>query len=138
MPAASTHSSGSHSPLRILVAEDDPEMRRLVIEALRKDGYDVREASDGAELLFALSVQHAHAEDQVDLIVSDIRMPFSNGLEIVESLRRVREHVPIILMTAFGDDDARARAKRVGATLFDKPFEISALRAAVRSALTPT
>ena len=73
---------------RVIVAEDDPEMRRLVVEALRKDGHHVTEAADGGRLL----VQIAEAFDRdpslsaVDVIVSDVRMPVCNGIELLERL----------------------------------------------------
>ncbi|HTQ48741.1 MAG TPA: response regulator [Polyangiaceae bacterium] len=118
---------------RVIVAEDDPEMRRLVVEALRKDGHHVTEVSDGGRLL----VQIAEAFDrdptlsQVDVIVSDVRMPVCNGIELLERLADARWGVPVILMTAFGDEDTRKRAARIGAVLFDKPLSLEALRDAV-------
>ena len=92
---------------RVLVAEDDPEMRRLVVEALRKDGHDVIEASDGGRLLVHL----AEAFDRdptlacLDVVVSDMRMPVCSGLDLFERLAEARWKVPFILMTAFGDED---------------------------------
>ncbi len=119
-----------HTPPCVLVAEDDAEMRRLVVEALRRDGYDVREARDGGELLGAAS-QSA----EVDLIVSDVRMPAFTGMQILAALRDGGSTVPVILMTAFGDDDTRARAETLGAILFDKPFALDDLRTAVMNML---
>ena len=127
-----------HSPPRVLVAEDDAEMRRVVTDALRKDGYDVREAPDGGRLLNAITALYANPAAMVDLIVSDIRMPICGGLQIVESLRQARWNIPVILMTAFGDDETRAQAMRLGALLFDKPFAMADLRAVVRSLLFPS
>lgn len=129
---------------RVLVAEDDPEMRRLVVEALRKDGHQVTEAADGGRLL----VHIAEAFDRdpslslVDVIVTDVRMPVCTGLEILERLADARWRVPTILMTAFGDEDTRRRAERIGAVLFDKPLSLDALRDAVnrlaRGSIVPT
>lgn len=130
---------------RVLVAEDDPEMRRLVVEALRKDGHQVTEATDGGRLL----VHIAEAFDRdpslslVDVIVSDVRMPVCSGLELLERLADARWRVPVILMTAFGDEDTRKRAERIGAVLFDKPLSLEALRetvnrlAALRGSVPP-
>src|ERR1035441_4075980 len=108
---------------RVLVAEDDPEMRRLVVEALRKDGHEVMEATDGGRMLVRL----AEAFDRdpallsVDVIVSDMRMPVCNGLDLLERLAEARWRIPCILMTAFGDDETRKRVDRIGAVLLDKP-----------------
>ncbi len=124
-----------HSPPRVVVAEDDDEMRRLVVEALRKDGYEVEEARDGGRLLVRAAAYYTHraAVADVDLIVSDIRMPICSGLQILQGLREAHWHIPVILMTAFGDDATRARAEKLGAILFDKPFDIDDLRTAVQS-----
>lgn len=120
---------------RILVAEDDAEMRRLVVEILRKDGHEVFEAADGRGLLAALTAQVADnlSFPALDLILSDVRMPVHNGLEALEQLARGR--LSIIVMTAFADDEIRRRAARLGAVLLDKPITVSALRDAVNDSL---
>lgn len=122
-----------HDPPRILVAEDDAEMRRLVVETLRKDGYDVAEAPDGGRLLVTLAREYGKpgTEASTDLVVSDIRMPVCTGMQILEQLRAARWRVPVILMTAFGDAATRERATSLGAVLFDKPFDLDDLRTAV-------
>jgi len=119
---------------RILVADDDPEMRRLVVDALRADGYDVREASSGAGLLDQMSSYFLDGTNlPIDLVISDIRMPLITGLEMLAGLRAVDCPMDFILMTAFGDEKTQREAERLGAlALFDKPFELSALRALVR------
>jgi DNA-binding response OmpR family regulator len=123
-------------PARIVVAEDDADMRGLLAEALRKDGHDVIEAADGQRLLVAVvSAGFRETTRPVDLVVSDIRMPLGSGLDILQALRAARWTNPVILMTAFGDDETRARAEALGARLVDKPFELRALRAAVRELL---
>jgi DNA-binding response OmpR family regulator len=119
----------------VLVAEDDNDMRFLVADALRKDGYDVREAAHGGELLDLLSAQVRNPEIAVDLIISDIRMPVCNGLKVLETLRKMQWKVPVILMTAFGDDGTRSAAEELGAFLVDKPFPIDDLRTTVGSLL---
>ena len=111
-------------------------MRRLIVEALREDGNEVVEASDGGRLLVELTHGRECSYEQVDLIVSDIRMPVCSGLQIVEALRTAHCFVPIVLMTAFGDDQTRAHAETLGAILFDKPFAIDDLRTAVVNLLT--
>jgi DNA-binding response OmpR family regulator len=73
--------------------------------------------------------------DAFDLIVSDLRMPVCSGLDIVKGLREAHWNTPVILMTAFGDDETRARADKLGALLFDKPFQMNVLRLVVRNLL---
>lgn len=121
---------------RIVVAEDDPEMRRVVADALRKAGHEVVEASDGgtlSALLARASTQARFPDIALDLIITDIRMPGGNGLDIVETLRATSCRTPVILMTAFGDHETRRRSERIGAILLDKPFRMEALMQAVRA-----
>ncbi|WP_394846812.1 response regulator [Pendulispora brunnea] len=120
-----------HDPPRVLVAEDDPEMRRIVVEALRRDGYDVREAADGGRLLICIDAQSESPSAEIDLIISDVRMPVCTGLQALDAVRRTQSPLPIILMTAFGDDELRTHAEARGALLFDKPFALEDLRATV-------
>ncbi len=119
---------------RILVADDDPGMRALVAEALRKDGYEVHEVSSGAGLLERLSAFLLDgACIEIDLVISDIRMPLLSGLEMLAGLRDVECAVDFILMTAFGDEHVHREAERLGAiALLNKPFELKKLRTLVR------
>jgi len=109
-------------------------MRRLVVEALRKDGHDVIEASDGGRMLVRLAelFDKDPSMAEVDIIVSDVRMPICSGLDLIERMSEARWTVPCILMTAFGDDEIRRRAEAVGALLLDKPLSLDDLRGAVR------
>ncbi|MGA7119856.1 MAG: response regulator [Polyangiaceae bacterium] len=124
-----------HAPScpRVLVAEDDNEMRRVVVETLQKDGYAVSEVPDGGRLLVTMAREYMHEDgaELVDLLVTDIRMPICSGMQILEQLRAVHCRLPIVLMTAFGDEATRRRARTLEAVLLDKPFQIEDLRAVV-------
>jgi DNA-binding response OmpR family regulator len=126
-----------HNPPRVLVAEDDDEMRRLVVEALRRDGYEVIAVSDGGRLLVTLAhaLVGAAGAELADLMVTDIRMPVCTGMQILEQLRASQWRMPVILMTAFGDATTREHARKLDAVLFDKPFDLEDLRTAVASLL---
>lgn len=121
--------------LRILLAEDDFEMRALLSETLRSAGYEVIMCRDGWGLLEELSdslLSGSMVED-VDLVISDIRMPGVTGLEIVEGMRSINQSLPIILITAFGDRATHDRAKQHGVTaIFDKPFDMDELLAKIQ------
>ena len=123
---------------RILVAEDDHEMRRLVSDWLGREGYEVIEVSDGGQLLLRL-VRELHGrmvwDEAIDLILTDVRMPGRNGLDVIESLRSALRETPVIVMTAFGDRETRVLAMKLRAVLLDKPFRREQLVAAVRGAL---
>ncbi len=127
----------AHEPARILVAEDDEFMRRLVVEALQKDGHDVSEVSDGGRLLVALARELGRPEGAlpIDLLISDLRMPVCTGLQIFEQLRGAHCRIPLVLVTAFGDEETRNRARSLGAVLIDKPFPLVELRAVVTQLL---
>jgi DNA-binding response OmpR family regulator len=115
---------------RILVAEDDDDMRALLALALRSSGYDVAEFSDGLRLVARL----ASAEpNEFDVIVSDIRMPGASGLDVLEGLKGCKSAPPMILITAFGDSETHELARRLGAAaMFDKPFDVQDLLMEVR------
>jgi DNA-binding response OmpR family regulator len=129
---------GERKSRRVLIAEDDDEMRRLVAEALRKDGYEVLEAADAQQLLAELvrsDLWTGNRRGAIDLILTDIRMPGCSGLDIMEILREAEWQTPMILMTAFGDRETRSRAEGLGAVLLDKPFRIDVLLATVKASL---
>jgi len=112
-------------------------MRTLLAESLRSDGYRVEEAESGAALARAIAarLERRHLAS-LDLIVSDVRLPGLSGLEVIDALRSVDWSVPVIVMTAFGDEDVRAEALRLGAVaVLDKPFDVESLRSVVRRAL---
>ncbi len=123
---------------RILVAEDDDEMRALLASVLRGDGYDVTEVSDGLGLLHRLMYSKILFGDEsgFDLIISDIRMPDITGLDFLAGMQDDEYIPPVILITAFGDMRTHAEAERLGAmALFDKPLDMDDFRVAVRGAL---
>jgi CheY-like chemotaxis protein len=123
-------------PPRILLAEDDPEMRALVSGDLRRAGYGVVECADGAALLRRLESTSAKEGLGVELVIADLRMPELTGLEVLERLRGVDPFTPYILVTAFGSEETRRAAGRLGAaTVLDKPFETRALLHVVEEAI---
>jgi DNA-binding response OmpR family regulator len=115
---------------RILVADDDDEMRALLAQALRANGYEVGEYSDGLHLVARVASAHA---GPFDAIVSDIRMPGASGLTILEGLATCQGAPPVILITAFGDRETHEHARQLGAAaLLDKPFDVEELLAELR------
>ncbi|MBP3494011.1 MAG: response regulator transcription factor [Oscillospiraceae bacterium] len=87
---------------KILIAEDDRELRQLFEHVLEKNGYAVKGVSNGQEALQALD------DHYFDLIISDIMMPVMDGYELVQSLRQAGSSIPVLMITAKGSfDDMR-------------------------------
>jgi DNA-binding response OmpR family regulator len=115
---------------RVLLAEDNNDMRKLLALSLRKYGYEVIECADGRQLLnYISSFFFPYEETEVfQLIISDIRMPGFTGLEVLERMHNCKAFPPMVLITAFGDEEIHAQARRFGAAaIFDKPFDIDEL-----------
>lgn len=139
---ASVDSDTEHAPAlrkrRILVAEDDASLRRLIAISLIRDGYEVAEAADGSELLDLLgsALVKGGTATSFDLVVSDIRMPGWTGLDLVAGLHRWPWGPPILLMTAFGSAEVHSQAQRLGAVaVLDKPFDLDDFRTVVANLL---
>jgi len=125
------------SPPRILVAEDNLDMRQLVADCLRRDGYEVQEVADGDELLVRIEETFAlqRTAKRLDLVVTDVNMPGYTGLEILTGIRDAGLTIPVILMTASQNDSLRAEAGSLHAAFLQKPFLAEQLRELVRSVL---
>lgn len=114
---------------RILVIEDDPAIRRGVVDALRFASYQVFECKDGSSV---------HAIDW-DLLLLDLVLPSADGLEILRDVRARWATQPVIIMTARGAEDDRVRGLKLGADDYVvKPFGIKELLARVEAVLRRT
>jgi CheY-like chemotaxis protein len=121
-------------PPRVIIAEDEPDVRRLLAVALRGLGYEIIEARSGAELLDEIGdgLLTDDPTKRPDAIISDIRMPGLTGLEILMGLRQANWPTVIMLMTAYPSRETREEAERLGAdAFFEKPFDIDDLMTAV-------
>jgi CheY-like chemotaxis protein len=125
-------------PPCVLVAEDDPEFRRLIASALRREGFEVVEVRSGNELLEQVgsSLLDRKHRTRFDVILTDLRMPGKSGLDILSGLDQGGITTPVLLMTAFGDDRTQALARRFGALgVLNKPFDLDDLITAVADAV---
>jgi DNA-binding response OmpR family regulator len=124
---------------RVILAEDDDNMRALVADILRDEGLDVEEVPDGRSLLLRLgeAVLRRRRGTGIDLVVSDVRMPFCSGLDVLKKIALTHGATPVLLMTAFSERGLDARVRELGGRLLDKPFTPLALRQAVRELLVP-
>ena len=123
---------------RLLLAEDDDEMRRLLGSELRRAGHQVVEAINGIDLLAkAGRCLLGCGGFALDLVITDIRMPGFDGLEVLAALHETAPGLPVIVISAFGSRDVHEEAERLGARAFlDKPFDMVDLRAAVLRVLS--
>jgi len=129
--AAGSPGPSGDGPLKVLIADDDPQMRRLVRAVLERDKFVVYEASDGLDVLDVV------AQRQLDLIVLDMDMPRLDGLGVLEELgaRVATAHIPVIVLTA-RSDDTECRALDLGARDYlTKPVRPTALSARARAVL---
>ena len=114
---------------RILVVDDDRDIRKLVAELLRRAGHDVREAENGRAGLRAL-----HASPP-DLVLLDVSMPDLDGWQTLERIRDLTD-VPVLMLTARGDELERVRGLQAGADDYvTKPFDRQELVARVQALL---
>lgn len=122
---------------RVLVADDEPAVRRVIADVLRNRGAKVDVCDNGASAIDAVRASASTGEG-FDLVISDIKMPDRNGYEVFSAARRTLPDVPVILMTGFGYDPShsivRASQEGLQCVLF-KPFQVERLLEEIRSAL---
>jgi len=129
------------APAHILVAEDDRELRVLIVAALRAAGFIVTEAENGRDLLDRLAdtLQPDRRVEAFDMVLSDIRLPGFTALDVMVGARCLLSTTRIVLMTAFGDAHTHEKALSLGATaVLDKPLRLDDLCKTVSRILNQT
>lgn len=118
--------------MKILVAEDEPILIRAIEMRLKRDGHEVWLAEDGQQALDKFE------QEPPDLIITDIMMPYASGLEIIAAVRASPgPKVPVIILSAMGQEDVVLEAFRLGADDYiTKPFSPNELSVRVRRLLT--
>ena len=118
---------------RILVIDDDDEVRRGVVRMLDRMGHDVEQAADGRQAMVLFEA------DAPDLVITDINMPEMDGIEVINQLRQMQAGVPIIAMSGGGrmpKEILLSSAGLLGAVgTLEKPFLMADLTSAVEEAL---
>jgi CheY-like chemotaxis protein len=116
---------------RVVIAEDDDDMRNVLCELVSGLGVEVSPASSGGDLIMLLT-----DDNPIDLLITDVRMPWMTGFQVALSARNSGLHVPIIIVTAFPDDHLRAQVEHLGsAVLLAKPFRPEELLSLIRARL---
>lgn len=113
---------------RVLVVDDEADFLTTYERLLGRQGYEVVTATSRDAGLAALAVEPPH------LVISDLRLPDGDGLDVVRAARDARDPVPVIVVTGYPSDETRRAALAAGATTFlAKPFAAAVLLAAIRS-----
>jgi two-component system, OmpR family, KDP operon response regulator KdpE len=116
-------------PLRVLVIDDEPPIRKLLRMGLSTQGYRVIEAADGQSAL-------DHMREKPDLVILDLGLPDMQGLELLRTMRTRDEDVPIVVLSSRSDESAKVQALDIGADDYvTKPFGMDELLARIRAAL---
>jgi two-component system, OmpR family, KDP operon response regulator KdpE len=118
------------APLRVLVVDDEPAIRRFLRTTLRAEGYEVLEEDTGERALSAVRRR------EPDLIILDLGLPGIDGLDLIGQVRKASSVVPIIVLTVRADEAGRVQALDLGADDYvTKPFGVDELLARIRAAL---
>jgi DNA-binding NtrC family response regulator len=117
---------------RILVIEDDEEMRSLLEDFLKDEGYEADSANNGSEAF------HKLAQEPFDLLITDIRMPGLTGLDILSAVKKFQLEMPVIVITAFGGEEVYRRSMVRGADGYlEKPVHFHKLRSLIHELISP-
>ncbi len=115
-------------PAKILVADDEQNLRRVLTALLRREGHEVVQAASGLEAIDHLG--------QVDVVITDLRMPGADGMEVLRTAAKSHPHVPVIMITAYGSVGQAVEAIKAGAfDYIEKPFEQDSIRVIVDKAI---
>ncbi|MGO8990845.1 MAG: response regulator [bacterium] len=113
--------------VRILIIEDDEEMRALLKDSLLEDGIEFDSAENGSEAIRKL------VEEPFDLVITDIRMPGLTGLDILPGIKKLQPETCIIVITAFGSEEVRRKSFDRGATAYlEKPINMNRLKTLIQ------
>jgi two-component system response regulator (stage 0 sporulation protein F) len=112
--------------MRILVVDDDPIIRKLLLEVLTNDGHQVDVAVNGLEGLKLARRQ------TFQLVLMDVHMPIMNGLETLIEIRRLFPRTPVAMMDSYPDQLVREAESRGALTCLHKPFDLEEIRAIIQ------
>ncbi len=118
---------------RILIVDDETNVRVVFSDVLRKENYIVKVAEDGPEAIKAVD------EETFDLALVDLRMPRMDGIEVLENIKKRKPQIPVIIYTGYGSVTTAVEAMRKGAADYlNKPFSPEDLKSCIRKALEGT
>src|SRR5437764_1450698 len=128
-----THTDSVMSPARILLVEDESNLRRTVTDLLKSDGYTVESSGDGLE------AQNLAMTKPFDLIILDVMLPSKSGFDVCRHLRKSGVNTPILMLTARSELNNKVQGFKSGTDDYlTKPFETPELQARVEALLRRT
>jgi len=117
-------------PKRVLVVDDEQNSREGLSKILTKEGYSVRTAENGKKALLEAE------NNSFDLIITDLRMPEMDGIEVLEKLRKKNKDIGVVIVTAYGEVNSYLKAMNLGAFEYlNKPIHLEELRRVINKAL---
>ncbi len=117
--------------MKILVVDDEEGARELFFSILSDEGYDITLANNGEEALVRFK------NDAYDLVVTDIKMPVMDGLQLLQEIRKTGSKTDVIMVTAYGEVESYLKAMSLGAAEYiNKPIRIKELKRIVHKVLT--
>ena len=120
------------SVVRILIIEDDEEMKSLLKDILEEEGCKAESVSNGSDGLQELT------NEPFDLVITDIRMPGLTGLDILPVIKRLRPEASVIVITAFGSEEVYRRSFEKGAAGYlEKPIHMNKLKTLIHEMVSP-
>ena len=106
-------------PVRILVADDEPIIHDILGRYLTRYGFAVERADDGLKALASIELRPPH------LVIADVRMPGMDGLQLLARIRESWPHIPVVVISSYGDQQMESEARRLGAAAFEpKPLRL--------------
>ncbi len=119
----------SEEKFKILIADDDLDLRELLIEAVRNWGYEVSLAKDGEEALRKLKMDHFH------MVITDLMMPGMDGLQLLQRIRELDSDILVIIITGYATLETAVKAIETGAyDYIAKPFRLDELMIVIKNA----
>ena len=116
--------------MKVLIADDEKNMRWILGKNLRDANFNVIEAGDGEEAF------NLYLDEEPDLVILDYRMPKLDGMEVLKRIKTISSKLPVIMITAHGSTDAAVEAMKLGAVDYiSKPFDINDLKLSIFKAL---
>ncbi|MBE7414785.1 MAG: response regulator [Deltaproteobacteria bacterium] len=118
----------SEEKFKILIADDDLDLRELLIEAVRNWGYEVSLARDGEEALKKLRMDHFH------MVITDLMMPGMDGLQLLQRIRELDGDILVIIIASYATIETAVKAMQSARTTIAKPFRLDELMIVIKNA----